>query len=133
MSLLLAGVAALLFAVSYLGLVLPMSKPAPTFTAAGKVIGRVFQEAHAVGNVGYGMKAANQVQVREQYLIDVQLDSGEVLRGSWPVHQIDSLPVGARVNVRFQRRTLLLFWKRTFVDEIELMGPPRPPSREALR
>ena len=124
MSLLVAGVAALVFAVAYLGLVVPMSKAAPTFTAAGKVVGRVFQEAHAVGNVGYGMKAANQVQVLDQYLIDVQLDSGEVVRGSWPVHQIDSLPIGTRVNVRYQQRTLLIFWKRTFVDNIELMGSP---------
>ena len=122
MPLVLAGAAGLAFAVIFLGIVLPLSKPAPTFTAAGKVIGRVFQEAHTMGNVGYGMKTGNQIQVGDQYLIDVQLDSGEVLRGSWPVHQIDSLPDGARVSVRFQRRVLLLFWKRTWVDDIAPMA-----------
>jgi hypothetical protein len=119
MPLILAAVAGLAFAVIFWGIVLPLTKPVPTFTAAGKVIGRVFQEAHSVGNVGYGMKTGNQIQVGDQYLIDVQLDSGEVLRGSWPVHQIDSVPVGTRVSVRFQRRVLLLFWKRTWVDDIQ--------------
>jgi hypothetical protein len=122
MPLIVAVVAGLAFVVIFLGGVLPLTKPAPTFTATGKVIGRVFQEAHTIGNVGYGMKAGNQVQVWDQYLIDVRLDSGEILRGSWPVHQIDSIPDGTRVRVRFQRRALLIFWKRTWVDDIELMA-----------
>jgi hypothetical protein len=119
MPLIIAAFSAVAFAVILLGLYLPLIKPAPTLTAAGKVVDRVFDPAHTVGKVGYGMKAGNQIQVGDQYLIDVRLDSGEVLRGTWPAHSIDNLPVGARVNVRFQRRALLLLWKRTFVDAIE--------------
>jgi hypothetical protein len=119
MPLIVAAIAAVVFAVILLGLYLPLANAAPTSTAAGRVIDRVFDPAHTVGKVGYGMKAGNQIQVGDQYLIDVRLDSGEILRGTWPAHSIDNLPVGARVNVRFQRRVLLLFWKRTFVDGIE--------------
>jgi hypothetical protein len=119
MPLIIAALAAAAFAVIFLGLYLPLAKPAATSTAAGKVIDRLFDPAHAVGNVGYGMKAGNQIQVDDQYLIDVRLDSGEILRGTWPAHSIDNLPVGTKVNVRFQRRVVLLFWKRTFVEAIE--------------
>ena len=87
------------------------------------VISRVLQTGQALGKVGYAMNAGNQVQVGPQYLIDVRLDSGELLRGTWPAPQIDVLPVGARVNVRLQRRVLLLFWKRTLVEDIALIAP----------
>ncbi len=128
MSLILAVLSAVAFAVIYLGMVLPLSKPLPTSTATGTVINRVFEGEHTVGNVGYGMKAGHQVRIGDQYLIDVRPDSGEVLRGTWPAPTIDNLPVGARVTVKFQRRVLLLFWKRTFVDDIELIASEQAPG-----
>jgi hypothetical protein len=118
-SIILALVSAVAFGVIYVGMVLPLSKPVPSFTATGTVVGRIFQEAGTLGKVGYGMKMGNQVQVGEHYLIDVRLDSGETLRGSWPAPTIENLPMGTRVKVQFQRRVLMLFWKRTWVDDIE--------------
>ena len=123
MPLIIAAVSAVAFAVIFLGVYLPLTKPALTETAAGTVISRVLQTGQALGKVGYAMNAGNQVQVGPQYLIDVRLDSGELLRGTWPAPQIDVLPVGARVNVRLQRRVLLLFWKRTLVEDIALIAP----------
>ena len=119
MPLIIAAFSAIAFVAIFLGMYLPMSQRAQTLTAAGRVIRRVFAPAHTVGKAGYGMKAGNQIRVGDQYLIDVQLDSGEIVRGTWPAPSIDNLPVGMRVNVRFQRRVLLFFWKRTWVDNIE--------------
>jgi len=119
MAYILAGLAAVAFVIIFFGFYLPLSRPAATFTAPGRVIARVFEKAHTVGKVGYEMKTGNQIEIGDRYLIDVRLDSGEILRGTWPASQIDGLPVGTRVNVRFQRRVLALFWKRTLVEDVQ--------------
>jgi hypothetical protein len=120
--LVMAAVLAVVFAVGFFGVYLPLSKPAPTLTALGRVIGHTLQNARTVGMPGVGMKAGNQVRIGKHYSIDIRLDSGEVVRGSWPLPTVDALPIGSRVKVKLQRRVLLLFWKRTWVDDIEAIS-----------
>ena len=110
----------------YIVLYIPLTQSVPAFSAEGTVIARTFDGVHAVGNPGVGMKTGNQIAIDDRYLIDIRLDSGEVVRGVWPPFMIDRLPIGQRVSVQCEHRGFPPLWEKTVVREIVPLDAAKP-------
>jgi hypothetical protein len=102
----------------------------PPFTVDGTVIARTLDPSHTVGNPAGRRRVTNGLltefnnyKTLDQYLIDVRLDNGEVVRGTWP-GVIDNIPIGQRVSVTCQRRNLPRTGQMTMVLNIALLTKP---------
>jgi membrane protein implicated in regulation of membrane protease activity len=100
--------------------VVPAALPAVAFAVQGTVITRTYRPAHSelIGQPQSNSHAPHTMAVGEQYLIEIRLDSGEIVRSTWPVPTIDKIPVGQRVSVTGARRGFAPLWHRTLIREV---------------
>ena len=106
----------------------PLTQSVPSFIAQGTVIARTFEAAHERtldSPLQSPSHAIRRLAVGEQYLIDIRLDEGEVVRGTWPVPTVDQLPLGQRVSVTCERRGFAPFWHKTYVKAIAAVSTDR--------
>jgi hypothetical protein len=119
----------LLFAgVMLIVLYFPLTQSVPSFITQGAVIARTFEAAHEKvldSPLQSPSHAVHRVAVGERYLIDIRLDDGEVVRGTWPVPTVDQLPLGQRVSVTCERRGFAPIWHKTYVKEITVIPTNR--------
>ncbi len=123
---LLGSAAFLIAAVLYGQLSMSSSKPGTPFTADGEVVSRVFEPEHDAVPRPYTKQQLGHAQawakVGARYLINVKLDSGEMLTGDCAPQAVDQYPVGQRVRIQGERNAPTLFGKGIIIHSMLPVG-----------